>query len=143
MLIIETEKEQGGNSLTTKEKENIHRKINENKTRIGNINKFDGLYENLQSESTANFEQLNESIGTLNSIVNDIQSNFRKDILGEIYHKKFKPVDYSKASFNEDVILLVDSHLGRINPKILNYGSTCTKFFCPTLKHIRRFANEG
>ena len=141
ILLIEIDKEQTGN-LTKKEKESIHRKINENNTRIGNINKFETSYENLQTEHSENFKEINKSIETLESIVKEIQSAFKKNIQGETHRKKFKQIDYSETRINDEVILIVASNLGRVNTKILNHGSTCEKFLCPTLRHVDEFLNK-
>ena len=59
-----------------------------------------------------------------------------------LYLDKFKQIDYSEARIKKDVILLVDSKLGRVNTKILNHGSTCENFFWPTLRHIDELLNK-
>ena len=137
ILVIETQ-QTGDATLTKKEKENIYKKINDNKTRIGNLRNYEDLLDNTQELTSyaGNFEECNQKIETLQQITNDIRRNLRKEIQGEIYREKFKPVDYSNTTFNHDVVLLVDSNLGKVNSDILNHGSRCNKIFCPTLRHV-------
>ena len=122
ILLLETEKEEKS-SISKKEKESIHNKINESKTRIQNLNNFAGLIDNIQNNldsSTINFGDCNEKIQSSQNIIDEIHKNFTNDVKNEIYKGKFKPVNYSKVCFNHDVVLLVDSNLGKMSKILLS-----------------------
>ena len=130
-------REQKSILISKKEKENIRQKINENKITIGKLN-TEIPYENVQADDStiSNLEDYNNKLENLKSIVEDIKRDFSKDVKREIYRGRFKPIDNNNATFNHDVILLVDSNLNKINSEILNPQLSGINFFCPTLKHI-------
>ena len=127
----------------------IHKKIDENKNRIGNITNFDNVSkrigEDIQSLNKKIAKQQEELKGLMEN-TRDSSADHRAEsttIIANIRPQHYKPVDYTNAYFKHDVIFLVDSNLGHLDPNRMNEKYTCAKFFCPTLDHIDDLMGEA
>ena len=108
----------------------IHEKINNNKNEITKLNSN---------------EQINAIKNDLESLSSKIK-NGSKQISTQTHQdtalhyssnkKSKREIDYSKCLFTSDYIFITDSNLTKMDPSIINHGSNCSKFFCPTLSHI-------
>ena len=116
-----------------------HQKIEDNKTRIGNVTNFDNVSKRLE-----------ENISIANKKI-EKQETFMENFMREHVRNQNKPgssmfVNPSEHPFIEEelaehqatfnVLLLVDSNLKNLKPDILSNESICAKFYCPTLNDI-------
>ena len=117
-----------------------HQKIEDNKTRIGNVTNFDNVSKRLE-----------ENISIANKNI-EKQQRFMENFMREHVRNQNKPgssmsVNPSEHPFIEEelaehqatfnhVLLLADSNLKNLKPDILSNENTCAKFYCPTLNDI-------
>ena len=116
----------------------VHKKIEVNKTRIDNILKFENVcqrYDEYINEINEKMDKYQKDLKKSQEVLQDIMKSSKSEVK---YHEPriYKKVDYTDATFNHDVVFLVDSNLDGIIPDIMDAKNTCTKFFTPTLAHI-------
>ena len=144
ILLLETQKEKEKKSFKEDEKKRILNMVNVNKTRIGNLVDFSKRGDRMDEEFKSLSLELSKCKKGLNELMNIANEINPIPVLKDDVpsRKQHNPIDYSNTQFNHDFIFLVDSNLGKINPSIMNEGSSCMKVFCPTLKHINNLLDN-
>ena len=73
---------------------------------------------------------------------NHINSSINKKPLNQVRKVAVSDIDYSYTTFEDEYVFITDSNLAKVNTSIMNHGSSCAKYFCPTLPHIEDLLNN-
>ena len=120
VLILETENE---NIKKGEKPLKIHPKINENRIEISKIKDISTHIKDLETQ--------------LDALSNDIKNFNNKNKADQDNTKQTE--EQTRSEINGEYLFLVDSNLAKINPDIMNRGSKCQRFYCPTFNHVAEF----
>ena len=116
----------------------IHDKININKNEIEKLN-CSNAFKTITNELDILSSQIEEMKVKINN------STPSSDLVNPIYHNEIPNnnttttktnINYSNTIIDTDFLFVTDSNLAKINTSIINNGSKCDRFFCPTFEHI-------